>query len=44
MRFSFASLAAAAPRTPREIERANRIDLVRAPESWTDVQIEAWLD
>ncbi|WP_292064849.1 TSCPD domain-containing protein [Brevundimonas sp. UBA7664] len=44
MRFPFASLAAAMHRPVREIERADRIVVVRAPEGWTDVQIEAWLD
>ena len=44
MRFPFASLAAAMHRPVREIERADRIVAVRAPEGWTDVQIEAWLD
>ena len=44
MRFPFASLAAAMHRPLREIERADRIVAVRAPEGWTDVQVEAWLD
>ncbi|MDP1912602.1 TSCPD domain-containing protein [Brevundimonas sp.] len=44
MRFPFASLAAAMHRPAREIERADGIIAVRAPEGWTDVQIEAWLD
>ena len=44
MRFPFASLAAAMHRPVREIERTDRIVCVRAPEAWTDVQIEAWLD
>jgi ribonucleoside-diphosphate reductase alpha chain len=44
MRFPFASLAATMHRPIREIERADRIVAVRAPEGWTDVQIEAWLD
>ena len=44
MRFPFASLAAAMHRPLREIERADRVVAVRAPEGWTDVQIEAWLD
>ena len=44
MRFPFASHAAAMRRPVREIERADRIAVVRAPESWTDVQVEAWLD
>jgi len=44
MRFPFASLAAAMHLPVREIERAERIVTVRAPEGWTDVQVEAWLD
>ena len=44
MRFPFASLAAAMHRPVREIERADRIVTVRAPDGWTDVQVEAWLD
>ena len=44
MRFSFASLAALSPRPDREIERADHVAVVAAPESWTDAQIEAWLD
>ncbi len=44
MRFPFTSLAAAMHRPIRQIERANRIVSIRAPEGWTDVQIEAWLD
>ena len=44
MRFPFASLAAAMHRPVREIERADRIVAVPAPEGWTDVQVEAWLD
>ena len=44
MRFPFASLATALHRPVREIERADRITVVRAPEAWTDVQVEAWLD
>ncbi len=44
MRFPFVSLAAAMQRPIREIERADRIVAVRAPEGWTDVQVEAWLD
>jgi ribonucleoside-diphosphate reductase alpha chain len=44
MRFPFASLAAAMHRPVREIERADRIVAVRAPEGWPDVQVEAWLD
>jgi ribonucleoside-diphosphate reductase alpha chain len=44
MRFPFAPLAAEMHRPAREIERADRIVCVRAPEAWTDAQIEAWLD
>jgi ribonucleoside-diphosphate reductase alpha chain len=44
MRFPFASQAASMDRPVREIERANRIVSVRAPEGWPDVQVEAWLD
>jgi len=44
MSFPFATLAAALHRPPREIERADRIQSVRAPEAWSDVQVEAWLD
>ncbi|WP_332678554.1 TSCPD domain-containing protein [Brevundimonas sp.] len=44
MRFPFASHAAALPRPARQIERCGRVVSVRAPEGWTDVQIEAWLD
>ncbi|MGV8928633.1 MAG: TSCPD domain-containing protein [Brevundimonas sp.] len=44
MRFPFALHAAAMHRPVRQIERADRIAAVRAPEAWTDVQIEAWLD
>jgi ribonucleoside-diphosphate reductase alpha chain len=44
MRFSFASHAAAMHRPVREIERADQIARVRAPEGWSDVQVEAWLD
>ncbi len=44
MRFPFASHAASMDRPVREIERANRIVTVRAPEGWPDVQVEAWLD
>ncbi|HWQ86401.1 TSCPD domain-containing protein [Brevundimonas sp.] len=44
MRFPFSSHAAALPRPPRQIERCGRVVSVRAPEGWTDVQIEAWLD
>ena len=44
MRFPFATHAAAMRRPPREIERANQVATLRAPEDWTDVQIESWLD
>ena len=44
MPFPFASHAAAMRRPLREIERADRVTALRAPEGWTDVQIEAWLD
>ncbi len=44
MRFPFATLAAAMHRPLREIERADRVVALRAPEGWTDVQVEAWLD
>ena len=44
MSFPFASLAAAMHRPTRQIERADRVVEVRAPDSWTDVQVEAWLD
>ena len=44
MPFPFASLAAAMHRPVRQIERADRIVDVRAPEAWTEVQVEAWLD
>jgi len=44
MPFPFASHLAAMRRSVREIERADRISPVRAPDAWTDVQIEAWLD
>jgi ribonucleoside-diphosphate reductase alpha chain len=44
MRFPFAFLAASMHRSVREIDRVNRIVAVRAPEAWTDVQVEAWLD
>lgn len=41
---SLAALLGHIPRPPREIERGAQVVTVRAPESWTDVQIEAWLD
>ncbi|MBD7940595.1 TSCPD domain-containing protein [Brevundimonas guildfordensis] len=46
MRFKplFAPLAAAVPVAVREIERADVVDRVLAPDAWTDVQVEAWLD
>ena len=42
--FRFALLAALARRTRREIERPDRVAVVRAPDNWPDVQVEAWLD
>ncbi|HYD26085.1 TSCPD domain-containing protein [Brevundimonas sp.] len=42
--FRFALLAALARRPRREIERPDRIMTVRAPESWPDAQVEAWID
>ncbi|MCS6625048.1 hypothetical protein N0B44_19215 [Roseibacterium beibuensis] len=42
--FRFALLAALARRSRREIERADRLTTARAPDSWPDVQVEAWLD
>jgi ribonucleoside-diphosphate reductase alpha chain len=44
MRFPLASLAAAMRRPVREIERADRVVTLCAPEGWSDVQVEAWLD
>ena len=46
MRFKplFASLAAAIAVEPREIERADAIDMTLAPAAWPDAQVEAWLD
>ena len=44
MRFPFTTLAALTHRSVREIERADRIVALRAPEGWTDAQVEAWLD
>lgn len=44
MAFPFASHLSAMRRSVREIERADRISSVRAPDGWTDVQVEAWLD
>jgi ribonucleoside-diphosphate reductase alpha chain len=44
MRFAFVYRAAEMHRPVREIERADRTAFVRAPEAWTDVQVEAWLD
>jgi len=40
----FNRLSGAAPRRLREIERADRVAMVPAPEGWTDPQVEAWLD
>lgn len=42
--FRFALLAVLARRSRREIERADRLATVRAPENWPDAQVEAWLD
>ena len=42
--FRFALLAALSRRARREIERPDRIVTVRAPDSWPDAQVEAWLD
>ncbi|HYC97972.1 TSCPD domain-containing protein [Brevundimonas sp.] len=42
--FRFALLAALARRPRREIERPDRLTMVRAPENWPDAQVEAWLD
>ena len=42
--FRFALLAALARRSRREIERPDRLTTVRAPDSWPDAQVEAWLD
>src|SRR5690606_2204068 len=46
MRFKplFAPLAAAVPVALREIERPDVVDRVLAPDAWTDVQVETWLD
>ncbi|WP_303713651.1 TSCPD domain-containing protein [Brevundimonas naejangsanensis] len=46
MRFKplFAPLAAAVPVALREIERADAVESLLAPEAWPDVQVEAWLD
>lgn len=46
MRFKplFAPLAAAIAMEPREIERADAIDMTLAPVAWPDAQVEAWLD
>ena len=41
---SLAALLLTLPRPVREIERPAGVIAVRAPETWTDVQIEAWLD
>ena len=40
----FALLAALSRRPRREIERPDRVAVVRAPEDWSDVQVESWLD
>ena len=42
--FRFALLAALLRRPVREIERPDRIVAVPAPDFWSDVQLEAWLD
>ncbi|WP_298742715.1 TSCPD domain-containing protein [uncultured Brevundimonas sp.] len=42
--FRFAPPAALARRSLREIERPDRLTVVRAPDDWPDVQVEAWLD
>lgn len=42
--FRFALPAAVARRPRREIERPDRLVTVRAPETWPDAQVEAWLD
>jgi ribonucleoside-diphosphate reductase alpha chain len=42
--FRFALLAADARRFRRELERPDRLIKVRAPESWPDAQVEAWID
>jgi ribonucleoside-diphosphate reductase alpha chain len=46
MRFKplFAPLAADVAVEPREIERADAVEIVLAPSAWSDVQVEAWLD
>ena len=46
MRFKplFAPLAADVAVGPREIERADAVEIVLAPSAWSDVQVEAWLD
>ena len=40
----FALLAAVSRRPRREIERPDRIVAIHAPEAWSNVQVEAWLD
>jgi len=44
MLFPFDRILASAPSSARRLERADRIVSVTAPESWSDVQVEAWLD
>lgn len=46
MRFKplFAPLSAAVPVALREIERADAVESLSAPEAWPDVQVEAWMD
>jgi ribonucleoside-diphosphate reductase alpha chain len=42
--FRFALSAALTRRSRREIERADRLTVAYAPDSWPDAQVEAWLD
>ncbi|RIJ69107.1 TSCPD domain-containing protein [Brevundimonas sp. LPMIX5] len=46
MRFKplFTPLSAAVPVALREIERADAVESLLAPEAWPDVQVEAWID
>ncbi|HZV83846.1 MAG TPA: TSCPD domain-containing protein, partial [Brevundimonas sp.] len=44
MPFRFSDHAATLPCSVREIERCNEAGPVLAPDAWTDVQIESWLD
>jgi ribonucleoside-diphosphate reductase alpha chain len=41
---SLARIALTAPRRARQIERADGLIEVAAPEGWSDAQVEAWLD